>query len=67
MTNGTDERTWLDKAGRPHSEDLVMEERFHRVNDRLELTLTIDDPKMLKKWVALNKFPFKLLPLMTDV
>ena len=69
LTNGTDERTWLDKAGRPHSEDLVMEERFHRVNhDRLELTLTIDDPKMYtKKWVALDKFPFKLLPPTTDV
>src|SRR6202521_5532270 len=58
-TTGTDERTWLDKGGRPHSEDLRVEERFHRVNhDLLELTVTIDDPKMYaKSWVSLNKFP----------
>jgi hypothetical protein len=68
-TSGTDERTWLDKGGRPHSEDLRVEERFHRVNhDLLELTVTIDDPKMYaKSWVALNKFPFKLQPDDFDV
>src|SRR6266481_8925844 len=69
QTSGTDERTWLDKGGRPHSEDLRIEERFHRVNhDLLELTVTIDDPKMYtKSWVALNKFPMKLLPDDFDV
>ena len=45
-----------------------MEERFQRVSrDRLELTLTINDPKMQKPWEALDKFPFKLLPPTTDV
>jgi hypothetical protein len=49
-TVGTDERTWVDKAGRPHSGDLRIEERFHRVDhDHLELTVTIDDPKMYTK------------------
>jgi hypothetical protein len=69
QTTGTDERTWLDKGGRPHSEDLRVEERFHRVNhDLLELTVTIDDPKMYtKSWVALDKFPMKLLPPYSDV
>jgi hypothetical protein len=68
-TSGTDPRTWLDKGGRPHSEDLHIEERFHRVNhELLELTVTIDDPKMYaNSWVALNKFPMKLLPPNTDV
>ena len=63
QTVGTDERTWVDKAGRPHSGDLRVEERFHRVDhDHLELTVTIDDPKMYTKpWVALDKFPMKLL------
>src|ERR1700730_3068437 len=62
-TTGTDERTWVDKAGRPHSSDLRIEERFHRVDhDHMELTVTIEDPKMYTKpWVALDKFPFKLL------
>jgi hypothetical protein len=69
QTSGTDERTWLDKGGRPHSEDLVVEESFHRVNqDLLELTVTINDPKMYAKpWVAMNKFPMKLLPPDFDV
>jgi hypothetical protein len=68
-TSGVDERTWLDKGGRPHSEDIVVEERFHRASqDLLELTVTIDDPKMYAKpWVALNKFPMKLLPPDFDV
>jgi hypothetical protein len=31
-------------------------------HDHLELTVTIEDPKMYTKpWVALDKFPFKLL------
>ena len=69
QTMGTDERTWVDKAGRPHGGDLRVEERFHRVDhDHLELTVTIDDPKMYTKpWVALDKFPFKLLPDDFDV
>jgi hypothetical protein len=63
-TNGTDERTWLDNAGRPHSDALRVEERFHRVDhDHMELTVTIDDPKMYTRpWVALDKQPFKLQP-----
>jgi hypothetical protein len=69
QTIGTDERTWVDKAGRPHSGDLRVEERFHRVDqDHLELTVTIDDPKMYTKpWVAMDKFPMKLLPDDFDV
>jgi hypothetical protein len=64
QTNGTDERTWLDNAGRPHSDALRVEERFHRVDrDHMELTVTIDDPKMYTKpWLALDKQAFKLQP-----
>jgi hypothetical protein len=69
QTIGMDERTWLDNVGRPHSDDLRVEERFHRVDhDNLELTVTIDDPKMYTKpWAALNKFKFKLQPPDTDI
>jgi hypothetical protein len=64
QTNGTDERTWLDNAGRPHSDALRVEERFHRVDhDHLELTVTIDDPKIYTKpWVAVDKQTLKSLP-----
>ena len=63
-TNGTDSRTWLDNAGRPHSEDLIVEEQFHRVDkDTMELTTIINDPKVYSKpWVAQNKLPMHLLP-----
>jgi hypothetical protein len=68
-TTGIDERTWIDRAGRPHSADLRVEERFHRVNyGTLELTVIINDPKMYTKpWVALNKLPFRLQPANFDV
>ncbi len=57
-----EDRVWLDIAGRPISDALRVEERFHRVNhDRLELTVTINDPKMYTKpWIAMNKFPMQL-------
>ena len=69
VTTGLDERTWIDHAGRPHSGDLRVEERFHRVDhDHLELTVTIDDPKMYTKpWVALDKLPFNLEPPTFDL
>ena len=68
-TTGLDERTWIDHAGRPHSDALRVEERFHRVDhDHLELTVTIDDPKMYTKpWLALNKLVFNLEPQTFDV
>ena len=69
QTSGTDERTWIDRAGRPHSADLVVEEKFHRVDhDTLELTVTINDPKMYTKpWVPLDKLRFRLEPPNFDV
>jgi len=69
QTTGLDERTWIDRAGRPHSDALRVEEKFHRVDrDHLELTVTIDDPKMYTKpWVALDKLRFDLQPANFDV
>src|SRR6202521_4026020 len=64
QTVGLNPRSWLDHAGRPHSDALRVEERFHRVDhDNMELTVTIDDPKMYTQpWLGLNKFPLHLLP-----
>jgi hypothetical protein len=71
QTVGTmgDDKTWMDLAGRPVSDAMHVEERFHRVDhDHLELTVTIDDPKMYTKpWVAMDKFPMKLQDPHTDV
>jgi len=69
QTTGLDDRTWIDRAGRPHSDALRVEERFHRADrDHLELSVTIDDPKMYTKpWVALDKLRFDLQPRDFDV
>jgi hypothetical protein len=58
---GFDERTWLDAAGRPHSDALRVEERYQRVDrEHLMVTIIIDDPKMYTKpWTAL-KLAFRL-------
>jgi hypothetical protein len=68
-SNGTDDRTWLDNAGNPHSSEMKVEERYHRLNaNTLELTVTIDDAKAYTKpWVARNKLPLRLMPSNTDL
>lgn len=43
---GFNDKTWLDQTGHPHSDALHVIERFRRLDhDRLELNVTIDDPK----------------------
>ena len=65
---GTDDRTWLDNAGNPHSNGLRVEERYRRTNQgTMELTVTIDDPVVYTKpWMALNRLPIRLMPNGTD-
>jgi hypothetical protein len=49
-TTGVDDRTWLDDAGHPHSVDMHVQERYTRLDQyNLELTVTIDDPKIYTK------------------
>ena len=43
---GFDARTWLDKLGYPHSENMRVEERYRRVADTLELVITVTDPEL---------------------
>jgi hypothetical protein len=68
-TVGMNEKTWLDNAGRPHSSELRVQERFHRVDSNtLELTVTISDPKFYSQpWQALDKFVLHRLPADYDV
>jgi hypothetical protein len=53
QSNDTDDRTWLDNAGHPHSDELQVEEDYHRIDhDNLELTVKVNDPKMYTQpWV----------------
>lgn len=69
QTVGTDDRTWLDNAGNPHSTSLRTEERYHRVNQQtMELTVTLDDPLVyMKPWVAVDKLRINLMPNGSDL
>jgi hypothetical protein len=45
-TTDFNDKTWLDRAGHPHSEDLHVMERIRRVDHTsLQIDLTIEDPK----------------------
>ena len=57
-TIGISDRTWLDRMGHPHSDALHLVERFRRDSpDRLDLDMTINDPKAYTKaWTAQRSF-----------
>ena len=62
QSTGFDDRTWLDQFGNPYSDEMRLEERWRRVGDTLELTMTLTDPKTYTKpWVSEKKL-FKLQP-----
>ena len=47
---GFNDRTVLDQAGHPHSEQMHLQERFHRRDfGHMDLTVTVDDPEMYTK------------------
>jgi hypothetical protein len=61
-SNGFDDRTWLDNAGRPHSTMMKVVETYRRVDaDHIEKTITIDDPKYYTRpWIALDRLSYRL-------
>jgi len=47
---GFNDRTWLDRAGHPHSENLRVTEKFRRVDfGHMQFQITYDDPETLTK------------------
>jgi|HubBroStandDraft_2_1064218.scaffolds.fasta_scaffold64998_3 hypothetical protein len=60
-TVSVSDRTWLDRMGHPHSDALHLVERFQRTAyDKLDLELTIDDPKAYtKSWTAQRTFQLR--------
>jgi hypothetical protein len=57
-TVGLDESTWIDNTGRPHSDQLVVEETYHRLDEfNMDLTVKITDPVMYtQSWYPLKNF-----------
>ncbi len=65
---GFDERTWLDHFGNPVSEDMTLEERYHRVDrDTLELNMVMNAPKEINKQSVREKKTFRLAPPKTEI
>jgi len=53
-TGGFNDKTWLDRLGHPHSNELRVIERFRRIDrDHMQLDITMQDPKALvKPWTT---------------
>jgi hypothetical protein len=56
-TSGFNDKMWMDTAGHPHTDALVVTERFQRKDfGHMEVHVTIDDPKAYTKpWNAVIK------------
>ena len=62
-TAGFKEGSWLDNSGHPHSDALKLTERFRRLNfGRMELVVTVDDPKVYTKTWTSDTLRFNLQP-----
>ena len=62
-TVGSDNRSWLDTLGHPHSVDAHVQERYTRVDhNHLEMIATVDDPKLYTKPFILAQAKFRWIP-----
>ena len=62
-TTGSDDSSWLDPRGYPHSVDGHYLERYTRVDhNHLEMTVTVDDPKLYTKPFVLGTSKFVWVP-----
>lgn len=62
VSTGFNDKTWLDRAGTPHSDKLKVTERFKRLDrDRMTIEFVMEDPVALAKpWTA--TFYYELRP-----
>jgi hypothetical protein len=58
---GFDDRSWLDKLGYPHSEQMRLTERYRRIDaDTLELTMTVTDPTVYRQPLHSDRKLFRI-------
>jgi len=64
QSNGFDDRTWLDHFGYPHSDEMLLEERYKRVDkSNMQLVMKLTDPSIYTQpWVSETK-NLRLSPL----
>jgi hypothetical protein len=61
-TVGINEKTWMDNAGRPHSDTLHTIERYRRRTfGTMDVTLTVDDPKAYTRPWTVDASPSRLV------
>jgi hypothetical protein len=60
-TVGFNDKTWIDRAGHPHSDQLHLIERIRRIDhETLQDDITIDDPKAyIKPWTTRKMFKLR--------
>ena len=62
-TVGSNDQTWIDKGGHPHSVDLKIEERYTRVDhNHMNAVITVDDPKIYASPWVLSKNEYRWIP-----
>jgi len=62
-TTGLDDSTWLSKLGYPHTTETYVHERYIRADHNdLQLTITVDDPKLYARPFVLATIKYKWLP-----
>lgn len=61
-TIGVNDKTWMDNAGRPHSDALHTVERYHRKNfGSMDVSITFDDPKAYTRPWTVDQGPARLV------
>ena len=62
-TVGSNDQSWLDKAGHPHSVDAHIQERYTRIDhNHMQMVVTVDDPKIYTKPFVLSKNEYRWIP-----
>ena len=62
-SQGFNDKTWLDASGYPHSEDVRVTERYHRVDhDTILYDITVTDPKAYTRPIVGPQRTMKLRP-----
>ena len=62
-TVGSNDQSWLDKAGHPHSVNAHIQERYTRVDhNHMNMVVTVDDPTIYTKPFTLSKNEYQWIP-----
>jgi hypothetical protein len=62
-TTGSNDTSWVDKAGYPHSVNALIEERYTRMDhNHMQAVITVDDPTIFTKSFTLSTNDYQWIP-----